>query len=783
LPEVDNLVEALIFSFETLGEETIGAIASLTGLLADLIQKSTRFVARISDLGDFLAQFKETITALSELGLAIGSGLIPVFTVFSNVMQTLADTLNQLDDEVLGNIVTFTALVVAFSRVSGVVSTLVTIIPNLAVGFASLGSEVKKADTTFKAFQATVVGTNARIAHFLSQISVFSGVSALVASLGGMGERLRQIAFRSSSATARFEALALGTNVTAQQLYELAVAGELTKDMMQGLQEEAEDVDEDFRKLQLRLALTKEQFEDIDGDVDIDVDEFDRLVNQDTDELLGDASGNSLIKRLFGGEAEASEAAQKAAKAVSDQFNRNELGHPVPMGERIGDQVRIEEAAESIDILTTAQFDYNRVVSSARDRLDNLSLKTMSLTGANNSLTNSFLTVASGAMKAAVAFNKYGISLISTITKSIYALISQRSLSAALNVVRNSMIAAAISTFIQNSALLTYIASVLTATGSTYAFIAALSKLTLGAFAIISAIGAAAAGIITNFDKIKGAGSGLLSGLMPLFGALKEILLTVFVETWNVVVAAFSSLKTLISPFTDIIRDFIGIFGILGGSTEDSAGSFSILGAAVSALVSVIKFAAQVLENLFAVIGVVGKGLFTIMLLPLKVLVTVLRSVAEGVRFLATAFADLVGGALSDNKYFSAFIEALKTIKELFFELPTLIENFTNSAIDSLNEVIKGLNELPFVEIGTVSRVELTGGGLETSRQELSRDTERVGDDLARVAPNVINMKEENNQTVNQSIDADPEDKSTVSRVVEDAIERANRFERTRAGQ
>lgn len=776
LPEVDNLVEALIFSFETLGEETIGAIASLTGLLADLIQKSTRFVARISDLGDFLAQFKETITALSELGLAIGSGLIPVFTVFSNVMQTLADTLNQLDDEVLGNIVTFTALVVAFSRISGVVSTLVTIIPNLAVGFASLGTEVKKADTTFKAFQATVVGTNSRVAHFLSQISVFSGVSALIASLGGMSERFRQIAFRSSAATARFEALALGTNVTAQQLYELAVAGDLTKDMMQGLQEEAEDVDEDFRKLQLRLALTEEQFEDIDGDVDIDVDEFGESLD-DPDRLL-DTGG--LFSGLVG---DASSASKDAKEAVVKEFTElrflpeDERGY-FPKMESVGD------AAENINVLKLAQFDLARATDSVREKLNLTNLSSKSLGGAMKSLALSVKI-------AAISFGEYTVQLAEAVAASVATLYQTRSLSEATDTLRDSKIADRLATLAQSSALAKYIKAVYAATFANYSLAASFTVLTGGMFALVALVGALAVGIISNFDKIKGSVDGAVSGIMPILGALKDILLTIFVEVWNIIVAAVSSLITAFKPLGAIVGDVIGILTTLFGMSDGSTESFLNFGSAIEFTVAAIKSISDVIQIMIGLLGVainvvmqVVRAFSFLVTVPLQLFAGAINLIIDGLIYLIDIIARGVGS--SDKgivAYIKDAIDFINVLREQIDLVPERIESGLNSIISQLNSFIEKINDIFMTDFSTIGRVNITGGDLQTTRDELSRDTERVGDDLARVAPNVINMKEENNQTVNQSIDADPEDKSTVSRVVEDAIERANRFERTRAGQ
>jgi len=132
-------------------------------------------------------------------------------------------------------------------------------------------------------------------------------------------------------------------------------------------------------------------------------------------------------------------------------------------------------------------------------------------------------------------------------------------------------------------------------------------------------------------------------------------------------------------------------------------------------------------------------------------------------------------------------ISLLSDLRDGFKALPDNIEDAVNAMIKHLNDAIHFINnEIPvlshILNIGEVSEVELTGGGLETDREELAADSANAVDGMQEVASNVINMKTENNQTVNQTVNADPEDKSTVSRVVEDAIERANRFDKTRSG-
>jgi len=769
LPSVVNVVDALIYSFETLGSETVAVLGIITQALADLIVKSTDFVARIDDLGQFVSQFRDTVASLSELGLAIGSGLIPVFTAFSNIMESLANTLNQVNDEVLGNVVTFGAFIFAVSRLSGVLSTVVTIVPNLAVGFGSLATKVNNANSAFKAFQATVVGANTRVAHFLSQISVFSGITALIGALGGTSERLRQIAFRSSSVTARLEALALGTNVTAQQLYELAVAEELSADMMSALQDEANDVKDEFRELQLQLALTDEQFDSLDGDFDVDVGELSDDLN-DPGGLL-DIGGGSFMSRFIGDSSEAESVAQQAGEAVINTFDREE-GKFLSQESREfwTEGKRLKDAAKDVSLLETAQFDYGRATSFVNDKIRNNNIVTGSLLG---TMKNLALSV----KQAAVSTTALGLSFLKLIPNMLYTLATTRSLSKAFDVARNSQIGQAIASVIANSALLTYIASAISATIANYGLATSIAAVTGGLNILLALVGALAVGIITNFDKIKGSVDGAVSGIMPVLGALKDILLTVFVETWNIIVSAVSSLKTIFDPFITLIKSVAGIFGLLAGGAKEGGDSLSIVTVAANILVGALQFVSDAIQALFAVIAVLGKTLSLVLVTPLKIVVGLLRG-----------FAELVGQAfdIAAEEYdlFSGIenlIELINDVRTGFDEIPETIESFVNKAIGYINGLIEKINQIPIVNIEQIEEIEVTGGGLETDRDELATDTAQAREGLSQVAANTINMKTENNQTVNQTVNADPEDKSTVSRVVEDAIERANRFERGRA--
>jgi phage-related protein len=278
---------------------------------------------------------------------------------------------------------------------------------------------------------------------------------------------------------------------------------------------------------------------------------------------------------------------------------------------------------------------------------------------------------------------------------------------------------------------------------------------------------------------------------MPILGALKDILLTIFVELWNIIVATVMSLITAFKPLGTIVKDVIGIFTTLFGLSDSGSESFLSLGSAVDFTVALLQSISDAIQFTIGFIGALiniimqlVRVFFLLFIAPLQAAMADINAFADSIARLIDIFLRGVGSSDKGlTEYLEDTVELINAVRKQFDKLPERIESGLNSIVSQLNAFIERINDIFMTDISTVGRINITGGDLQTTRDELSRDTKAVGDDLARVAPNIINMKEENNQTVNQSIDADPEDKSTVSRVVEDAIERANRFERTRAGQ
>jgi len=408
----------------------------------------------------------------------------------------------------------------------------------------------------------------------------------------------------------------------------------------------------------------------------------------------------------------------------------------------------------------------------------------LSIKGASNAAraaASEFIRLHVATLKAIYSASTY----IATTMKQMY---TDGVMATVKNKLTLAKLKSAAASYAESSAVLSYAYSAITASGASLSLAASLTVLTGGMFALVAAVGALAVGIITNFDKIKGSVSGAVSGVMPILGALKDILLTVFVETWNIIVATISSLKTAFLPLISIVMDFIGIFTTLFGMNKDAEQSFLSLSSVVNVIVGALQFVSDAIQAVIGVIGFLGNIIGTIIRIHLFPITVSLQLLAAGFRavyeagknFIDNILRSTTGSGLAKN--IERVIDVINDLREGFDKIPDKIEDVVNSVIDKINGFITKINNaIPYFELRTIDRIEVTGGGLETDRDELATDTAGAKGSLSRVVSNTINMKTENNQTVNQTVNADPEDKSTVSRVVEDAIERANRFERGRA--
>jgi hypothetical protein len=187
-------------------------------------------------------------------------------------------------------------------------------------------------------------------------------------------------------------------------------------------------------------------------------------------------------------------------------------------------------------------------------------------------------------------------------------------------------------------------------------------------------------------------------------------------------------------------------------------------------LAKIIRVFAMVVNVASTVLGVI----FAITAAGLSLLKLGLAEAFEG-------FLNLgVGGTtIGDTlEYLGGLVDSLMSALDV--DVMGFLENLLNGFIELVNDLLIGLNKIPGMNVGTVSTVG--DSGLEVSEEDVRTNASGAVDQVTGSSPANINVNTDNSTNIDQTVNADPEDKATLSRVVSDAIEEANSFERRRAG-
>ena len=274
----EELTGAIMESWIILGEEVTWALGTINSALADAIARSSQLLSEVENVGDAMSQFGDTMSELAEFGFTIGSGLLPVFESFSSIVESVAGAINEMDDQMVANLVTFAAIFMASQKVAGTMASMVRVIPSVVTGLKSISAASAGADTALGGMKLAMSGVMSNVGQFLTTIGAFGGLSDLMLAVDSTGEAFREIAFNSAEAQAQFQALALGSDVTSDELSELAAKGLLTEQQIDALADETNELNDELMKTQLNASLAGESFDDIDaddvdiGDVDVDAD-------------------------------------------------------------------------------------------------------------------------------------------------------------------------------------------------------------------------------------------------------------------------------------------------------------------------------------------------------------------------------------------------------------------------------------------------------------------------------------------------------------------------------
>jgi len=285
-------------------------------------------------------------------------------------------------------------------------------------------------------------------------------------------------------------------------------------------------------------------------------------------------------------------------------------------------------------------------------------------------------------------------------------------------------------------------------------------KLIAGIVGLIAILGGLAVGVIKNSDSIKSSLGGALNVIMSIMGALADFIMSIFIATWDALVMTFQ-------PLAATINTIISSFSSLFGTAKGGSGIMQML-AAIGKTLQVVFGA------LIRVIGFVGRILMTALLAPLKLIIGIISTVIGAIaKFINIAF--LGGGGSGGKSLPTKIAEAFDLLTEAIKTTMSILETFINDAIRDVNKLIEKFNQITGANISTMGEVKLTRDENELQSGGAEKEMEPEG------SKNVT-LKEDNSTNIDQTVNADPEDKAQLSRVVSDAIAEANSFERRRQG-
>jgi len=761
MPAFLDLVGSIGFAFEELGSEIISATARATSGLADMIDFSVRLFGEIENVGSLISQFGDTMAELATLGVRVGGGLLPVFKAFSSVMEGVANALNQIDSQTMQNAVTFLVLMAAINRLAGVASSLLTIFPNLVVGMANVSSSAKAASGSIATMRAATAAAGTQLGGFLAQTNMLGGMTAFAAALTGTGERMRNVAFNTVAASEAFEEMAEDTDHASDELRELAIQGKLTEEVM----------------------------EDLGDNDDIDFDVSDGKL--DAEQFLPD---DSLTAAMFGGADDAAEeAAEESAEAMGRLDPRGGTFRVVPDDIDAGplDKVKgkLRGLGQSFRNAGAAALDAVKQFGLFLGRLVMIQLQAIKTAIVmSGRLAASMARVAIASAKAAASILKQTVMVyqytgsLTAAASTMWGLVTAQIASAAASA-RNAAMkeaGAAANFLLSDSALL--------ATGSMYALDTSIAVATGGISVLVGLIGALAVGIITNFSEIKAAASDSFGFLKDVIDIIVDVLITYFIETWNLIVDLFNAVVQGLSPLIDMFADLGKALGVVGGESQDSASFMEMLAAAGDIVKTSLKVLADFLGVIIDVLGgvlAVATSLIRVALTPLLVVVQLIIAalglLSDWWDFILEDILGVQGGV---SGLIDIFMDLFDAFMAGMAAIPAMVEKAVNGVIGLINGFFSAINNtVPGVDLGQIEDVSFTGEqSMKTDREELAADSKNMRDNTAEKSDKTITYNEDNSTNIDQTVNADPEDQAQLSRVVTDAIAEANSFERRRQG-
>ena len=712
-----NITESLMEAWVLLGEEVTWALGAVNNAIARSIRRSAELLNNVEDLDGVISGFSDTLSQLAELGFTIGSGLVPVFQMFSEVVRDVATFINNMDSEIVSGIITMGALTVVVSRISGAFASIINIGPSIVGTLIRISTTAKAANTNFGALASGAKNAAGSFLYFLNNIGLFGGVFSLVESIQTLDEANRAVGLSTTTANAKFKALAVASDLTADEIKDLAIQSKFGEERMEDFAEKVDHMEDSLRRTAIQSALTEKELEQLNKtslsrfSADIDLDDSEGLDVNEFNEGLEDSI---VPKNIFSN-------LNKEADLINEGMTDVKRNTEKATGGIKGIRAASTTAAKDITLLTAMT-----------EALSWSQIKT---------------TYTSNGLKAAI--KTAGAQISTAIVQTVAYIGSLFGLTSAK----------------------------LTAAGAAVALRQALDYLTLGTLKIVGAVitligilGALAVGATKNSETIMGAFSSIVGGLRTIFGGIAKFLMVTFTAIWE-------AIRMTLSPIAALLGSLANALGLAGDSAEGTSTIMEILKISFDLFLDAIS-------SFFRLIGLVGNILMRGLIFPLQLTVT---WIAKGVNMFGN-FMDAVAnfitswgplkGLFSDTAseadgVLDLILIVLQDIDNAIDNTMQSIEDTINSAIENMNEILeKAADTIPGFEFEGFSKVDLTRDEA-TSTEEAEVDS--------GTSPE-FNMNVDKSTNIDQTVNADPEDKAQISRIAKDAIREANSFGRRTQG-
>jgi hypothetical protein len=716
---IRDFVRATSSMFLTLRDDFVAMSKGIVTASTSMIEFMTRFANGISENTQLIGELREAIAGLAQVGRTAFEGVAPILTLFAEAMAGVAEIINSLNAGLVSGAITITLLVGLLSKLAGMFGGLISIIPNLT--FA-----IKTADGSMMSLMKSFGG-------FLRQHgTIFGGFVSLADNIEDAGEEMTIFAARSQISEEALEDVddslsraffsALNTSQSLEELQEEVIEAALAADASE----------RDFNKVRNAMVQAGLAAEGYDAKLD---------------EIDATNARNAILAAFGPASGSMMDALTDSVDDINDELEEtnDELTGAVGRMEALGvaaDDVEIDR--DRIDVDLDDSVDTGEV--QGFNRGPGFTVPERLEMGSMTGKTDMDLREADD---FGIARDRGGGGSTSRLSK-----------------LRNAL-AGLIPIGTSSSGVLSSLGSIVgSVTGAVVGLVTAVKTLLLALVALV-ATGGLAVGFIAHMDEImsslESTGNTMKEWLMDVANILKDD----FINAWNAMVPLFMLAREQL----EMLKNMMG----------DTGGTLSFLG---DMFKWVMDFAVALLDVLVSVATIFN----TINNIIIGVLVKGLKLLGQILSSLFTGLLDILGVRQQTMGFLNTLAEWIAELPEnlmwAFNQIMSGFETLINNFIDGINEVISSLNNVG-ADIEQFNNVDITpdgDSGLLVDEEELNRDAEDISDGVLGGTENNLTFNEDNSTNIDQTIDADPEDQAQLSRVVTDAIEEANSFERRRQG-